>query len=482
MRPPLIRRPQSGSTVRQQERGVTIALVALAIFSIIAMAGLSIDVGTLYQASAEAQRAADAAALAAARTLSTSGMTGDPANSAGQWGTACSAATQVAQTVASQNTVGGAPPGTVAVSFISGDQQSNCAATTAVSFGVNPTVTVQVTQTNLPTFFAQIWGRSGNTVSATATAEAFNPSNSGVFSASGGTVPVQPRCVKPMIIPNQDPVHPTSCTGPITSSNPCNTFVTLTGANAGSITNGGIEISGGGSGVIGESFNLIGDCDVYGNGGCYYAVQHPPQANGWPPIPTPNLDYLPGTLASGSVAVPSCATANPYQAAIAGCDQTTQYQCGVQYSASSNPNTVDLPENPNGVAGDTATAAACLINQNNGQDSIDEGVYPYQIKAGAGNPLTLSGAVASGTVITNSDSIVTLPIYDDTQYGVNQLTGNSPVTIVGFLQVFIQSVSTTNGSLAVTVMNIAACGNNVSGSTTPVHGTSPVPVRLITPP
>src|SRR5271166_5394818 len=59
-------------TDRAGERGVTIALVAVAMFSIIAMAGLAIDVGTLYEANAEAQRAADAGALAAARFISMS--------------------------------------------------------------------------------------------------------------------------------------------------------------------------------------------------------------------------------------------------------------------------------------------------------------------------------------------------------------------------------------------------------------------------
>ena len=60
MLPPLIEHPRRGTLNRRRERGVTIALVAVAIVSMIAMAGLSIDVGTLYQASAEAQRVADA--------------------------------------------------------------------------------------------------------------------------------------------------------------------------------------------------------------------------------------------------------------------------------------------------------------------------------------------------------------------------------------------------------------------------------------
>ena len=57
-------------------------LVALAMVAIISMAALSIDVITLYLAREEAQRSADAAALAAARVISVSGMTGDPDNAA----------------------------------------------------------------------------------------------------------------------------------------------------------------------------------------------------------------------------------------------------------------------------------------------------------------------------------------------------------------------------------------------------------------
>src|SRR5271155_433736 len=88
------RRPAAGSRERSGERGVTIALVALAIVAIMAMAALSIDVVTLYLANAEAQRSADAAALSAARILSISGMTGDPTNSAtgnggNAWQSAC---------------------------------------------------------------------------------------------------------------------------------------------------------------------------------------------------------------------------------------------------------------------------------------------------------------------------------------------------------------------------------------------------------
>src|ERR1700679_1960903 len=183
---PLIQRRRRLTRKQRRERGVTLALVAVAIFSIIAMASLSIDVGTLYQASAEAQRAADSAALAAARVLSLNGLTGDPGNASNSWAATCTQATQIAQTVANQNNIGGAVPSSVTVTFTANDG-STCAsaAGSPVGFGVNPVVTVQVTQSSLPTYFSRIWGQTGSIVSATASAEAFNPSNSSNYTSGG---------------------------------------------------------------------------------------------------------------------------------------------------------------------------------------------------------------------------------------------------------------------------------------------------------
>ncbi len=53
------------SASRKHERGITFLIVALMMFVVLAMAALAIDVSTLYLAHTEAQRAADAAALAA---------------------------------------------------------------------------------------------------------------------------------------------------------------------------------------------------------------------------------------------------------------------------------------------------------------------------------------------------------------------------------------------------------------------------------
>lgn len=479
MHPPLIRRPGSKVAVRDREQGVTLALVAIGIFSVIAMAALSIDVGTLYEANAEAQRAADAAALAAARVLSASGLTGDPANSSGSWPTICTTATQTAQAVANQNLVGGAAPSNVNVSFISGDQQSDCTGSgPGVSFGWNPTVTVQVKQASLSTYFARIWGSTGNSVSATATAEAFNPSN------SGGALPVQPRCVKPWVVANYEPWTQTP---PNTCTTNCTPFVDKT---SGVIQSPGVA-NDTTNAAIGQQFWLMADCR-YSGSNC--TLRSPlPQANvpnpsmGNPHIPpTPNVEYFPGSVPATSSAVPaqagSCsAVSGDFARAIAGCDQSTQYQCGVQ-----NANSVDLSENP---SPDTANAVECLIHQGggNGQDSLKVNgaltppapFYPFQILAGSNNPVVQASAASSGDVVTNSNSIVSLPIYDSSAPAVFTAGNTTTVTIIGFLQVFINKVDNF-GNVNVTVMNVSGCGNNASG--TALTGTSPVPVRLITPP
>ncbi len=463
---PLIERPRRSRASRSRERGVTMALVALAIFSIVAMAGLAVDLGTLYEASAEAQRAADAAALAAARMISISGVTGDPTNHLAHWQDVCggpnSPASSAATAEAQLNTIAGTSNPTVTVTYEiqgGGGGTPNCALQTA-AFGVNPLVMVKVQKTSLPTYFSRIWGATGSSVSATATAEVFNPSGSETYSSTGNLIPIQPRCVKPWVVPNADP-H-ASALGP--------GFVSTAD---GSIINPGILVNGGGSGVIGDTFTLTPDC--YPNPGtCGPRTFTPPFNN--PPTGTGGvLQYLPGLVPATSAAAPSCATATPYQEAIAGCDQTTQYQCGVQSALASNPNQVDLSENPSGTSGDTVVATECLLNRSAGaSDSLDPTVYPYQIRAGAANPLNVSGAI-----ITSSNSIVTVPIIDNA--ALTYVGTQAKVTVVGFLQLFINNLL-PDGTMNVTVLNVAGCGTGVPNGTTPVYGTSPVPVRLITPP
>ena len=490
MLPPLICRARKNLGAGSRQRGFTMALVAISMVAIISMAALSIDLGTLYQAKAEAQRAADAAALAAAQVISTSGITGDPTNGPtdGSWSAACGAsglATLAATNVANQNLIGGNVPSTVTVNYGTSAGVGTITDCTGLgaAFAVNPVVQVYVQQAKLPTFFARIFSLipggtfSNSGVSATAAAEAFNPSGSSPM------IPVQPRCVKPWMVPNQDPGNG-SCSGVA-----CQPFViTATGALGTPGTSP--------TGVIGETFSLVPDCG--GSSGFRRTrpctISESPEANGSAGRNT--LDYVPGQVSSSSIAIAansaiaacSEASRNDYTKAVAGCDQTTVYACGVRGAG----NAADLTEDPGPPRNDSANAAECLINSDGAGADLGQDVlapdpagppynYPFQINAGTKSALLAAG-IASGSQITSSPSVVSLPIYDSTGSPVNiGSTGTIPVTVVGFLQVFIHKVSsTTTGAITVTVMNVAGCGNSAASS--PLYGTSPVPVRLITPP
>jgi len=487
---PLIQRPHQRPTPRSHERGVTLALVAVAIFSIIAMAALSIDVGTLYQASAEAQRSADAAALAAARMISISGITGTATTvtDSTSWqqicGGASSVATETAVAVAQQNAVGGAilPSASIGVTYSvgsasAGSGNNDCSGLVS-GFAANPVVTVKVTQSGLQTYFSRIWGRTGSSVSATATAEALNPSNTTAY--AGNVVPVQPRCVKPWVVPNLDPLNPSG--PPYCTPGNC---IPIVSPSDGSINNPGILTDG--KGIIGETFWLVADC-LHNQSICAMN-DTAPQANvssasHYRVSGPPNLEYLPGQTSFQSVAVPSgsaCSgVSGNYAEAIAGCDQSTKYQCGVQKT-----NSVDLSENPRR-SGDTMNGVECLINSQNGTTGQDilqlnaasNPIYPFQIEVGSGNPL-LGAGVGSTDLITASTSIVTLPIYDSSASPAFPAGATTPITIIGFLQVFINYLD-NSGNVNVTVMNVSGCGK--SASATALTGTSPVPVRLITSP
>src|SRR6202041_1945974 len=285
MLPALIRRPRRNVEYGSRQRGFTMAFVAITMVVIVSMAALAIDIGTLYEAKAEAQRAADAAALAAAQVISTSGITGDPTNADLSWKAACggaaSLATLAANSVANQNLIGGNAPSTINVYYgiSSGVGTITDCTSLGTAFGVNPVVKVYVQQASLPTFFARVFSLipggtfSNSGVSATAAAEAFNPSGSSPM------IPVQPRCVKPWMVPNQDPGHST---------------LPFVDVSTGAIQKAGVSATG----VIGETFDLFVDCGR-SRGRCVLAES--PSANGKGGANT--LDYIPGQVLSPSVAI-----------------------------------------------------------------------------------------------------------------------------------------------------------------------------------
>ena len=152
---------------RKGERGQTIVLVAVSLVTLLAMAALAVDVVTLYVARSEMQRAADAAALAAAKAFVDSGVTslatGDP-NYAAVSGMAQTMATTVINSILPQNKVSGVTPTLVGAPAFDFTRPGN------------PQVTVTLQRNNLPTFFSRIWSSNLATVSASASAEAYNAS------------------------------------------------------------------------------------------------------------------------------------------------------------------------------------------------------------------------------------------------------------------------------------------------------------------
>jgi hypothetical protein len=449
----MIRRPRKLPS-RNGERGVTMILVVLAMLSMLGMIALAIDVITLYSARSETQRAADSAALVAAKMLVDAGVTGDPANAALQT-TAQTIATTAAKDVARQSVIAGRPiqAADVTVTFPNSG---------APSFPINPQVSVTVQNTNLPTFFSRIWSRAPMTVRATASAEGFNPSNA--TSVTGGaTAPVIARCVKPFIIPNCDPQHGGAGCGA--------TGATFFDPATGAITNPGAAPGG----IIGEQFHMVSNCGA--GPGC--SLQ-PPTVGPGPGGPT--LYYYPAQMSTTGNSCPSsCGGGTDFEENIECCNPIP-LSCGTTATAPVvDQLTVSDTVYPEGGSGPAQNGVECLIHQRpgSGQDNLNATplTYPLQIEVGNNHPL--AGTVLSANdLVTTSDSLVTVPVYD----GVATPTSGSLVSIIGFLQVFINGAfpgggGVKAGEFQVTVVNVIGCGTAATAA--PVSSTSAIPVRLI---
>jgi Putative Flp pilus-assembly TadE/G-like len=436
------------SRKRHRERGQTILLVAISLVSLLAMAALAIDVVTLYVASSQIQRATDAAALAGAKAIADSGFTSLPSTDPNY-----NTAQTLAQTMAA--TAVNSMVGTATINLVSG-QLPVMPAPPTFDFTTHPgsfQITVSLKSANLPTFFSKIWSGSAPTVTASATAEAYNPAN---LPTTTPFTPISLTSVKPWLVANFDP---------------SNNGAHLVDPNTWVVD----------SGLIGSSFDLVVDCNSGRNNRCGPLFNNPPQA-----LPNRQVQYVPAEVTTPNTqnVCPACKGTTDYEQSIECADVATSYQvlnCGggavqIQWDDGINP----------GANGNNATGLGgqCLINPlGTGQDILTEPnpifSAPYQIKQ-----------QASGNLVTTSNSIVTIPILDV----ANQLPHHSSaVTVDGFLQAFINEVDTgagggssppPAGSINITVLNIVGC-STVNNGATPVvggSGTSPIPVRLITPP
>jgi hypothetical protein len=418
---------------REREQGQTIVLMAISLVTLLGIAALAIDVSALYVTRNEAQRAADAAALAGARIFATSSFVTAPASftptdlctNGGAGST--SAVNKVAEAAAGENLVSGQAP-TLTNIF--------CTMTAG-----NPTVRVTVTRTGMPRFLSRLWNSTPTTISATSAAEAYN--------SSGLTVTPTVKGVKPWLVPNCDP---NTYSGP-TSGCAAHEFVTPgTGA-----------IVGGGS-FIGQSINLTRintvNAPTAPNPGSFYPLNLASTARSCPAATSPSC----GNVLSDN-----------YEDDIS-CASNTEVSCGT--------NSIAVLIAGTGYGTRTRRATRCLIHSDNeglgnGQDQFSAPGTPPPITITGGNNNPIPGLFSQQ--LGRSDSVVTVPLYDGitpvcTGAGVCTTT----IDVVGFLQLGVtQTVTFAPGGPQVraVILNAVGCngalGGVVSGNSTPIT------VRLI---
>ena len=437
---------------RPNERGVSILLISIGMVFVLGMAGLGVDLASLYVGRTQAQRAADAGALAGAQELVTLGCT-----SAGgtDISTTCqSLARQRAEAVANANLVAGVSPAIT-------DSDVTFPSTSTTDPQIKVVASRDTSHSNaMPTYFVKVFGINSANVSASAKAEAFNPSGTG---SSVGA-----ECLKPWLLPNCDSSRTsssgnTNCpTG--TSGVSYDYFINPT---TGAIQNPGTAPTG----VQGEQF-IIKPGDP--TGGTTAAP-----GKFWPV-------YLP----PGSVATdcPACANGGTTGAGpSSGAFYRQNIECCNHNTIVCNQQATIQPITGN-MVGPTEQGVDCLIHQSgsngspSGMDTFDPSTWT--ITAGSGNPYGLSGAIAT------SDSVVTIPIYDGSVLCPgSSCPSTTTVTIIGFVQLFLRyEDGSTQGNVLAYVMNVSSCAGGSGGGaggtgggsgTTVASGGSPIPVRLI---
>jgi Flp pilus assembly protein TadG len=414
---------------KRAERGAMLVLVAVTLVVLLAVAALAIDLGMLYVARNEAQRAADAAALAGAEVFITSGCTSTGGCTAG--GPQETLARQQAEAVAAHNYIIG---------------QSVIVEDTDITFSYpnaeEPQITVAVARTEarkdaVNTLFAKMFGVFNADVSVTATAEAYSPAG-----AASPPATVAENCVAPFLVPNCDPNHlnvPSGNVNPVCDNNAADAGYFIT-PDTTQLENPELSPTG----AIGEEWQLHTNA-------------------------APSQWYLVafGGSQSGSNERTWIAQCTPM---VIACGSTIQTMNGAK-------------------VGPTTQGVDDRIHASNqgpgkGQDTMSltaGSPPPFQITGGSNNPIpALIGQIYYGP----SDSQVMVPVYDGHQLN----PGGDTVTVVGFMQLFINWAKHSGNSDVVDsyILNVLPCnsgGGTASGSgTTPDvvdAGGSPIPIRLI---
>jgi hypothetical protein len=412
---------KSWKASNESERGATLLIVSASLVAFLLLSGLAIDLVALYLGRSEAQRAADAGALAGAQQFVLSGFTSGGVSQ----GPVTTLATNAATAAAEQNPVGGQ---TLTSSDIT-------VPTPDFSRAGNPLITVQVSK-SLPTFFMKVFGTNSVNIGATATAEAFSP-------GSGAGPTFCATCLKPFLVPNCDPVH-TTPTNPVCPG----------GGNYGYFINPDGTIANPGAyptGIVGEPWTLHTD-----------------------QVPSHWYEIAFDCSQSGS----------SFATDVQHCSNNV-FNCGSTLCALDGKK---VGPNDQAVSCLITYGNGCKSNGNTSTDSIAPnagGSPPFTITAGTGNPF-----FAAGTTIAQSASLVTVPLFD----GHDISSGGASVTVVGYLQLFIQEIKHQGKDdfITTTVLGASSCGtqggnacgttgggNTGGGGTVSGGGAGFIPVRLV---
>jgi putative Flp pilus-assembly TadE/G-like protein len=423
-----IQTPRNSAKERNAERGATLVMIAGGLALIVAAAALAIDLGSLYLQRSEAQRAADAGALAGAQVW---------ANDSCALAANClsaaveSAVTARATQVAQQNLIFGQTPTIPTPTFAAGGGSQT-----------DPLVTVTA-QAPAKTFFLPL--SSGATISATATAEAYSPNT------TSGPV-ICDSCLKPFFVPNCDPNH----LSPLNSNCPTPAGMFF---NNGTIANG--------TSILGEAWQL----HLQTAGGVQQMV----------PSQWLEVDF--------SLTPPNCSANGGSQSATVWQQDVTQCStktitCGTQL-CTMNGNKVG-PNNQAVCQMIRYGGSGCNANGGTAVDSVSCSNGACTMTAGSGNPFA-----TSGQTITQSSALVAVPVYDGTMQ-----SGGGTVTVVGYMQLFIQDIQHQGqfDNIDAVIVSATTCGNLSGGGacsdpgggsgtsgTASGGGATLVPVRLVHP-
>jgi Flp pilus assembly protein TadG len=446
---------------RSGERGSALVFFAFFILFLLGAAALAIDLGMLYVARSEAQRSADAAALAGASVFTGSckltASCESPSSEA--------LAAQDAVAAAKANYVAG-EPGTVNCDLSSGYAASSCP---GIQFtdptgpsGMEPQITVEVQRTGISLIFARMFNKRTGQVSAVATAEAY----------MGGAIETH---VTPFLLPNCDPnkLDATSTnTSPYCSDSSGNTNVYAPFIEAdGTIVSPDLY-TGVMPGALGEPWTL------------HYAYQgFTTNAAGSVSPSQWSLAAFPDS--NGSYSNSNNDLLNEIEAGSSG----VGIACGTKVQTVTGSRPLPIGKAVNTLINATADGP------NHGQDFLTDTAngpyqpYPTSFYGGAtyfsltqGGTGLFSVTPGSGgspvpSTMGYSKSIVLAPLFN----GNTLNPGNQTVEVAGFAVLFLDYSQFQAGqeTIQANVINLIPCDGAGTGNTGVVADASPIPIRLI---